>query len=636
MRKTMVVLIAIMALSIGLAACGGGGGGGDGDEDTYTISGQVTLNNVGYAGVAVALSGSADDDTTTDASGNYAFTDLSDGTYTVTATVADQTLTPTEYANIVVSGADVSGRDFALDTYSITGQVTLSGSGYPGATVNLSGAAVASTVTPASGNYTFEGLLNGAYIITPIVSGQTLSPASTEREVSGLNFTDVDFALNTWTISGQVTNSRGGMPGIQVDLDGAATGTVATVGTEGNYTFTGLLNGDYTLTPVSIPQTFSPADTSVSVSNGNRAAINFEVPDMIWVVDVNAAGTTENGYSWDTAFLHPQDGSDAAESGEQVWVAAGSYNAPLDTTDPTEPVLDMNEGVEYYGGFLGGETAVDERVPMVNETVLDGLDVAEQVVIAADNSLLSGFVVTAAYMDTLNTKMAPVNASDLSNFRIHDCVVTGNWTSESGQTGSSGLNISGGEVVNCVFSYNVGRNAPVYIIRGSSGGVDIVNSLFHDNDCEYAGGIVIAGTGEVRITNSTIADNISTNGSGIWMDNNANGTNSVPATPTWITNSIIWGEIEGLTGFEPPVISYSDVMGGYAGTGNIDGDPIFLDPDADDYRLDLASPCVDAGNNDEVPVSITTDLAGNSRIVDGDTSGEATVDMGAYESIPAP
>lgn len=91
-----------------------------------------------------------------------------------------------------------------------------------------------------------------------------------------------------------------------------------------------------------------------------------------------------------------------------------------------------------------------------------------------------------------------------------------------------------------------------------------------------------------------------------------------------IANSIVWGNSPQQVKSEGAVtVSHSDVQGGYAGNGNIDADPLFLDPANGDYRLQGDSPCVNAGDPDSV--SEETDLDGNPRIGDG------RVDMGAYE-----
>ena len=45
-------------------------------------------------------------------------------------------------------------------------------------------------------------------------------------------------------------------------------------------------------------------------------------------------------------------------------------------------------------------------------------------------------------------------------------------------------------------------------------------------------------------------------------------------------------------------VSYSDIEGGWEGTGNIDTDPLFVAPDSGDFHLQQGSPCIDAGDPD--------------------------------------
>ncbi|MBN2001726.1 MAG: hypothetical protein JXA21_00100 [Anaerolineae bacterium] len=58
-----------------------------------------------------------------------------------------------------------------------------------------------------------------------------------------------------------------------------------------------------------------------------------------------------------------------------------------------------------------------------------------------------------------------------------------------------------------------------------------------------------------------------------------------------LSNSIVWGHATSIpTGY---TITYSDIQGGYAGTGNLDVDPQFVNPGASDFHLQHSSPVID-------------------------------------------
>jgi len=188
------VLLAIVVL----ADCGGGGNGDGGAVAvTYSISGQVTSNGSGLSGVTMSLTGASSATTITDASGNYTFTGLDNGSYTITPSRTGFTVSPTSSPR-TVSGADIPAVNFTATpvpavTYSISGQVTSNGFGLSGVTMALTGASSATTVTDASGNYTFTGLDNGSFTITPSRTGFTFGPTSSPQTVSGVDITAVNF-----------------------------------------------------------------------------------------------------------------------------------------------------------------------------------------------------------------------------------------------------------------------------------------------------------------------------------------------------------------------------------------------------------------------------------------------------------
>jgi len=154
-------------------------------------------------------------------------------------------------------------------TYSISGKV--SGSA---AKVTLSGATSGSTNTDASGNYSFSGLPNGSFVVTPSQSGFTFSPVSTSVAISGaskagVNFTATPTPATTYSISGKVSGSVA-----KVTLSGVTSGSTNT-DASGNYSFSSLPNGSYVVTPSQPGYTFSPSTTSVSISGASKAGVNF-------------------------------------------------------------------------------------------------------------------------------------------------------------------------------------------------------------------------------------------------------------------------------------------------------------------------------------------------------------------------
>jgi hypothetical protein len=83
-----------------------------------------------------------------------------------------------------------------LQTYTISGTINPAAGGN-GATLALSGPASAGTTANSSGNYTFAGLANGTYAITPSHTGYTFSPDTQSVTVNGANITNVNFTATT-------------------------------------------------------------------------------------------------------------------------------------------------------------------------------------------------------------------------------------------------------------------------------------------------------------------------------------------------------------------------------------------------------------------------------------------------------
>ena len=68
-----------------------------------------------------------------------------------------------------------------------------------------------------------------------------------------------------------------------------------------------------------------------------------------------------------------------------------------------------------------------------------------------------------------------------------------------------------------------------------------------------------------------------------------------PTGTTLVTNTFVWDSMGLRAWLLGATVSYSLILGGAPGAGNIDLDPVFRDPLAGDYRLHPTSPAIAAG-----------------------------------------
>ena len=258
-------------------------------------------------------------------------------------------------------------------------------------------------------------------------------------------------------------------------------------------------------------------------------------------------------------------------------------------------------------------------------------------------TVFDGFTVTAGNADSL----APQNmgggvfVASSAALTIANCTFIGN-SAFSG--GGVGIQLGAPKLINCVFQGN-SATASGGGLANSQAGSTVVNCTFVGNTAPLGGAIYTASTPQATFVNCTVVANAATTGGGV-MGGPVALVNSIVRDNTAIVDPQLTAS--GAT------VTYSNIQGGWPGTGNIDADPLFVrnpspgadgawgtaDDDYGDLRIGAFSPVVDAGNNTAVPSGVVADPDGNPRFADVATapdtgSGTAPiVDIGAYEAVP--
>jgi hypothetical protein len=114
----------------------------------------------------------------------------------------------------------------------------------------------------------FVLLLTAALVLTSLLYGCAGAASSQNSQT-----TTQPPATQTYSISGTISPTAGGS-GATITLGGAASATT-TAGSSGAYNFTGLVNGNYSVTPSNPGYTFSPASQNVTVDAANVTGVNF-------------------------------------------------------------------------------------------------------------------------------------------------------------------------------------------------------------------------------------------------------------------------------------------------------------------------------------------------------------------------
>jgi hypothetical protein len=400
-------------------------------------------------------------------------------------------------------------------------------------------------------------------------------------------------------------------------------------------------------------------------------------------VNLAAVGAND-GTSWTDAFTHLEDALAAATAGDQIWVAQGTYTPDSGSGDRSRSFR-LRSGAALLGGFVGDETAPDERDPAAHRTVLSGdislpgnADNSYHVVDASgasETTVFDGFTIIAGNADgaDANTDKGAGMLCIKGNPSVVSCVFRDN-TAVRG--GAAFLEDALPVFVGCSFVANVAADGGG-AIRAVTSAALFRDSRFHGNSTLTTGGALLnTGGSDTRIVQCVFSGNTAAGGAAVanvlgsyltinhcTIAGNSAGTvaggilSTQASSRVAIANTVLFanadptGETESaqlsvVTG--ALAVNYSCIeglSGGLGGIGNIDADPRLVDLDGadgsigtldDNARPRAFSALIDGGSNPLGEVE-DFDLDGNPRFADdpgiADTGeGSAPViDIGAYE-----
>ena len=248
-------------------------------------------------------------------------------------------------------------------------------------------------------------------------------------------------------------------------------------------------------------------------------------------IHVKESGTGD-GSSWTNAYGLLQDALDDAVTGDEIWIAAGTYYPTTEVggTGDRYKTFQMINGVKIYGGFaVMGNPTWDDRDYDTYESILSG-DIGT----TGDNSdncyhvfyhpygtgldataILDGCTITAGNADGSSGDYDQGGGmyNDVSDLTVSNCTFTDNSANMGGGMFNSGSVLT---IANCTFSNNSAADRGGGI-RNLYGSPTVSNCTFTGNMAiDYGGGIYSACFSTPTVDRCTFTDNEANYGGGIY------------------------------------------------------------------------------------------------------------------------
>lgn len=230
-------------------------------------------------------------------------------------------------------------------------------------------------------------------------------------------------------------------------------------------------------------------------------------------VKAGSTNAAPDGATWTNAFGGVIEALTVAQSGDELWVAAGTYPGGFTLTN----------SVALYGGFAGGETSREQRQFTLNLTRLDGGRATNVLSItngAGPTTRVDGFIIqhglangtgvagSGGGLRVINTDPVIVNNQFLSN----NCVVTG---------GALYLQSSSATVQSNYFGFNglelTARTAGALYVTTSSPRLE--NNSFVGNRGLDGGAVYFSASTGFILRNSLLNNAATRDGGGLLCNN---------------------------------------------------------------------------------------------------------------------